>query len=159
MKIQNRLSLTATLFLTFLLGIAAARAGVVQNSIDPMEQEVLIDCDEDGIPEDVLELSGDLHTLITETDNKAGGVTFTAHFQPVNISAVGSLTGDTYRAVGLTRSTDVILGDHKTFTFVNNFYLIGQRSGIKYLVHETFHVTVVGGEVVVILDHADTRCL
>ena len=77
----------------------------------------------------------------------------------MNVSAVGSTTGDTYRAVGLTRGTDTTSGDNTTGTFINNFYIIGQKSGTKYLIHETYHVTVAGGELVVEVDNASTRCL
>ena len=97
MKIATCLK-TAALLLAFLLG-CATRAEVVQNSVDHFELEVVIDCDGDGNPEDVLELSGDLHTVITETQTKQGGIITTAHFQPVNLSTVGVLTGDLYRAV------------------------------------------------------------
>ncbi len=159
MKLQDKSLKTAALLLSCLLGIWTAQAGIVQNTIDPFEQLVFIDCDSDGIPEDVIELSGGLHTVITQTLNKGGGSTFTAHFQPVNVSAVGLITGDTYRAVGLTRSSDIIRGDNEEFTFVNNFYMIGQKAGIKYLVHETFHVTIIDGELVVVQAHANVRCL
>lgn len=146
------------LLLSFLLGAWALQAGVLQNSIEHFDQEVVIDCDNDGNPEDVLELSGDLHILLTETSNPSGGVVDTLHYQPVNVSAVGSITGDTYRAVGLTRGTDVVVDDNQTTTFVNNFYMIGQQSGIKYLVHETAHVTVIDGNVVVTVDRATVSC-
>jgi len=126
--------------------------------VDHFELEVIIDCDDDGIPEDVLELSGDLHTVITETQTKQGGVLTTAHFQPINVSTIGTLTGDLYRGVGLTRSTDVVINDNETFTLVNNFYMVGQKSGIKSLFQEVFHVTVVNGEVVVTLDRVSNRC-
>jgi hypothetical protein len=149
----------AALLLTCLLGAWVMRADIVQNSIDPFDQEIQVDCDGDGNPEDVLDVSGDLHTLVTETTDQAGGVVDTLHFQPVNVSAVGLLTGDTYRAVGLTRETDIVVDPNQTTTFVNNFYMIGQKSGIKYLVHETAHVTVVDGEVVVSFDHATVSCL
>ena len=68
------------------------------------------------------------------------------------------MTGDTYRAVGLTRESVTLNGDNVTDTFVNNFYMIGQRSGIKYLVHETFHLTIVDGQPIVSVDHAEVRC-
>ena len=58
MKIGNVSLQTASILLTSLLGICAARAETVQNSFDPFTQEVWIDCDGNGIPEDVVELSG-----------------------------------------------------------------------------------------------------
>jgi hypothetical protein len=141
-----------------LLSVWLARAAVQENDIVPMDQLVEINCNGDSVPEDVLELVGDLHVLTTQTVDKAGGVHTTVHFQPVNVSAVGELTGDTYRAVGLTRESVTLKGDNVSDTYVNNFYMIGQRSGIKYLVHETFHLTIVNGNVVVSFDHSDVRC-
>jgi len=158
MKLRIELLKTAVLLLTCLLGTSATRAGIIANTTEPFEQAVFIDCDEDGIPEDVLLLSGDLHILITQTSNKAGDTVVTDHFQPVNVSGVGLITGDTYRAVGLTRDSDAIQGDHESFTFVNNFYMIGQKSGIKSLIHNTFHITMVGGEVIATVDNSFTTC-
>jgi hypothetical protein len=158
MKLHTRTAKSVVGLFTCLVGICLAPGEVLQNSIDPFETAVFIDCDEDGIAEDILYLTGDLHTLVTQTVNKRGGVTFTTHFQPVNVSAVGLLTGDTYRAVGLTRSSEVFREDHAVFTLVNNFYMIGQKSGIKSLIHETLHGTVVGGEVKVLQDHFEARC-
>ena len=54
------------LLLTCALGICGpARGAIVQNSIDPFELETAIDCDGDGTPEDVIDLVGNLHTLIS----------------------------------------------------------------------------------------------
>ena len=148
---------TAAVLLTCLLGIWVTRAAIQQNAIVSFTQEVQINCNPNET-NDVLELSGNLHILITETTDKAGGVVDTFHFQPVNVSAVGTITGDTYNAVGLTRQTSSVSGANATTTFVNNFYMIGQKSGIKSLVHEVAHVTMVGGEVVVTFDKATASC-
>src|SRR6476660_9286831 len=114
---------TAAVLLTCLLGIWVTRAAIQQNAIVSFSQEVQINCNPNET-NDVLELSGNLHILITETTSKAGGVVDTFHFQPVNVSAVGTITGDTYNAVGLTRETDTVAGPNATTTFVNNFYMI-----------------------------------
>ena len=140
------------------LGLNVARAGVVDNLIIPFEFTVEVDCDEDDTPEDVLELSGELHILHTVATDKTGGVHPTFHFQPVNLSGIGMISGDTYRAVGITRGSTTLTGDNVSNTFVNNFYMIGQRSGIKYFAHSTAHVTVVEGEIIVGVDHSEIRC-
>ena len=157
MRIKTETLKSAALLLTCLLGIWSARAEVLVNTVDSFSQTVDVTCDGDVL--DQVAIAGDLHILMTETTDKRGGVVTTYHFQPVNVSAVGLTTGDTYRAVGLTRGTDTASGDNATSTFVNNFYIIGQKSGIKYLIHETIHVTVVDGEVVVTLDNGSARCL
>ena len=140
------------------LGVNVARAGVVDNIIIPLEFPVEVDCDGDGTPEDVLALSGELHIVITETTDKNGGVHTTFHFQPVNLSGIGMISGDTYRAVGITRGSTTLTGDNVSDTFVDNFYMIGQKSGIKYLAHNTIHVTLVDGEPIVEVDNSEIRC-
>jgi hypothetical protein len=141
------------------LALCLARAGVVDNFIEPLDLEVEVDCDGDLTPEDIIQLSGGLHVLATETTDKSGGFHTTFHFQPVNVSGVGTLSGDTYRAVGLTRGSVTLSGDNVSDTFVNNFYMIGKKSGIKFLVHNTIHVSMVDGEVIVEIDNSETRCL
>ena len=140
------------------LGLYVARAGVVDNIIIPLEFPVEVDCDEDGTPEDVLALSGELHIVITETTDKNGGVHTTFHFQPVNLSGIRMISGDTYRAVGITRGSTTLTGDNVSDTFVDNFYMIGQKSGIKYLEHVTTHVTLVDGQPIVQVDNSEIRC-
>ena len=52
-----------------------------------------------------------------------------------------------------------IIGGPFQLTFVNNFYIIGQGSGYRYLGHETFHVTLdADGNVVVLHDSAFLTC-
>src|SRR5262245_50866473 len=154
MKVKTMKTKVATLKILALLAMASlalclARAGVVDNFIEPLDLEVQVDCDEDLTPEDVIQLSGGLHVVVSETNDKKGGSHTTFHYQPVNVSGVGLISGDTYRAVGLTRGSTTLRDDNMSDTFVNNFYMIGQKSGIKFLVHNTFHVSVIGGEVIV----------
>ena len=146
------------LLATASLGLNSARAGVLDNLIIPLELTVPVDCDEDGTPEDVLELSGELHVLVTETTDRNGGVHTTFHYQPVNVSGIGMISGDIYRGVGISRGSTTLTGDNVSDTFVDNFYMIGQKSGIKYLVHNTIHVTVVDGEIIVEVDNSEIRC-
>ena len=141
-----------------LLATSLSRAAILENSVTDTTFLVEIDCEGDGNLEDFFIATGRFHTLVTETIDKKGGYHFTLQYQPVGLSGVGEITGDTYRAVGLTRQSRITLDDNMSDTYVNNFYIIGQRSGIKFLVHNTFHVTLVDGEVVVTVDHATAEC-
>ncbi len=140
------------------LGLNAARADVLATYIIPIEVTVPVDCDGDGTPEDVLQISGEFHVLVSKTIDENGGVHTTFHYQPVNISGTGMISGDTYRGVGITRGSTTLTGDNVSDTFVDNFYMIGLKSGIKYLAHNTIHVTIVDGQPIVQVDHTDVRC-
>jgi hypothetical protein len=149
------------LVLTFaaLMFTLPAKAEVIFNGLESFSATIPFDCDNDGTPEDVVELSGDLHVLITETTND--NVTTTkVQFVPRNITGTGLITGATYRGVGLTTQTSTQVGDGpQVFTFVNNFYIIGQGGGYRFLAHETFHVTIdADGNVVVEHDSAFVTC-
>jgi len=137
-----------------------AKAGVVTQMVIPFDTIVVIDCDQDGIPEDVVELSGNLYILETTTSN--GTVTTMKElFVPRELTGTGLITGATYRGVGNTQSTSTQFnsGSFTVFTFVNNFYIIGQGSGYRYLVHETAHITVdSSGNVIADVDNAFITC-
>ena len=98
---------------------------MVNESID-LNLVVFVPCANRGAGE-LVDLNGPLHVLITTTinGNKVSGKT---HFQPQGLSGVGLDTGDTYRATGVTQ--DYFKGSFKngqaSFTFVNNFRIIGQ---------------------------------
>ena len=149
------------LVLTFasLMLALPAKAEVIANVVIPFSATVSVDCDNDGTPEDLVELSGDIHVLITETTND-NVTTAKVQFVPRNVTGTGLITGETYRGVGLTTQTSTQVSDGPlVFTFVNNFYIIGQAGGYRYLVHETFHVTVdADGNVIVQHDNAFITC-
>ncbi len=158
-KLSRFLALPLVLTFAMLMFALPAKAEVISNTLESFSATVTVDCDNDGTPEDLVELSGDLHVLITETTND--NVTTTkAQFVPRNVTGTGLITGATYRGVGLTTQTSTQVNDGPlVFTFVNNFYIIGQAGGYRYLVHETFHVTVdADGNVVVEHDSTFVTC-
>jgi hypothetical protein len=158
-KLSRFLALPLVLAFAMLMLTLPAKAGVIFNGLESFSATVPVDCDNDGTPEDVVELSGDLHVLIAETTND--NVTTTkVQFVPRNITGTGLITGATYRGVGLTTQTSTQVSDGPlVFTFVNNFYIIGQAGGYRYLAHETFHVTIdADGNVIVEHDSAFVTC-
>jgi hypothetical protein len=158
-KPSRFLAFPLVLALAALMFTLPAKAEVISNSLESFSATIPIDCDNDGTPEDVVELSGDLHVLVTATTND--NVTTTkVQFVPRNITGTGLITGAAYRGVGLTTQTSTQVSDGpQVFTFVNNFYIIGQAGGYRYLTHETSHVTVdADGNVIVDHDSVFVTC-
>ncbi len=158
-KVSRFFAFPLTLTFATLMFTLPAKAEVIFNGVQPFSATVPIDCDNDGTPEDVVELSGELHVLIATTTND--NVTTTKEqFVPRNVTGAGLITGETYRGVGLTTQTSTQVSDGPSeITFVNNFYIIGQASGYRYLIHETFHVTIdSNGNVIVLQDNAFVTC-
>jgi hypothetical protein len=129
----------AAALVMFGLGLPTpTRAEVITNAKVPFAAAVLIPC----VPE-VVVLTGELHTLITQEVDSDGGIHIKTHFQPQGLSGVGMVTGDKYQGTGVTQEH---INDHSSpafeDTFVNNFRIIGQGPGNNLLVHTTFHVTV-----------------
>jgi len=135
-----------------------AEAAVLLNALLPFAQTVNIDCDDDGTPEDVVDLSGFVHTLVTATTN--GHITrLTIIGVPRGVTGTGLLSGDTYRGVGQT-SQSVVTDTFLESTFVNTALLIGQPSGINYKVHVVSHLTInPQGDVTATVDNISITCV
>jgi len=136
-----------------------AQAAVTTNVSVPVDMSVFVPCANGGAGE-VVHLTGDLHTLLTFTDDGAGGFHTSSHFQPQGISGVGLDTGDKYVGTGVTRSSfDIKPPFPSESTSVNNFRIIGQGSGNNLLIHENFHVTVdANGAVTATVDNLSAEC-
>ncbi len=138
-----------------LLWVTPASAGVIVNESVPFEVLVPIPCAGEAVL-----LMGELHTLITLTEDANGGIHMTLHFQPQNVSGVGIVSGDMYRGTGVTRetvNTDTVAMET---TFVNNFRIIGQGTGNNLLVHAVFHMTVnANGDVTAEVDLMSSECM
>jgi hypothetical protein len=103
-------------------------------------------------------LSGYLHIVFSTTVDGNGGFHTRIHHNPQGITGVGELSGDKYQAVGQTRTvTNGRVGE--TYTFVNNYKIIGQGRGNNFLVHDTIHYTVnANGEVTSELANTSVEC-
>lgn len=88
-------------------------------------------------------LEGKLHVLSHVTIN-GNNLMSISHFQPQGISGVGSISGDKYRGTGVTQEIfkGSLINNQFTFSFINNFRIIGQGTGNNYVVHELIHITV-----------------
>jgi hypothetical protein len=140
-RFRSILALSALVLLA--VGVTASRSEVVQNeSVDFTGFTVFIPCADGGAGELVV-FEGNLHVLITSTVN-GQNVSAKAHFQPQGLSGVGQTTGDKYQATGVTQDhqKSSLQNGQASFTFVNNFRIIGQGPGNNFLVHQVVHVTV-----------------
>ena len=121
-------------------------AGVVQAEVTvnekvPINIVTFVPCANGGAGEDVT-LDGTLHVVMSMTIN---GNNFSGkiHFQPQGVKGVGAITGDVYKATGVTQeqvSGSFVNGQFES-TSVNNFRIIGPGKGNNLLVHQVFHVT------------------
>lgn len=142
---------------------AATAATTAQTqTVVPISITVSIDCNGDGIPEDIVLLSGNLYVLMTTASNN----TITevqAQFVPRQVTGTGQITGANYVGTGSSAANTVTFkgafsGSYIS-TFVNDFYIIGQDSGLRYLVHDTVHLVVFSnGSVIANVDNAFTTC-
>ena len=155
--------LISALFAFACLFIAAlpASAAVTQNDRIPFVQFVFVPCANAGAGE-LLIIGGTLHIVSKLTIDNAGGVHFSFHSQPQGASGIGQDTGDTYRAVGVTRGNTNISADGLPFvdTFVNNFNMIGTGGGVSFKSHATIHITVnANGDVTANVFNISVTCM
>jgi hypothetical protein len=139
-----------------------ARAEVVTNVIEPFTGSLFVPCANGGAGEIIVGTGGALHVLFALTVN-GNIVSGHGQTQPLGVTGVGVNTGDIYHGTGVTANqftfTVQNLETPFTFTFVNNFRIIGPGTGNNFLVHETSHVTInANGETTVVHDNFRVEC-
>ena len=149
------------MFLTAALAafVTPAFAGTVVNESSPISLSIFVPCAAGGAGE-IIDLSGDLHTLITETIN-GNNVSGVMHFQPQGISGTGETTGLKYQGTGVTSTSFKmsLQNGQANMTFVNRFDDIGQGPCNNFTVHETAHITFnADGTVTVFFDNFGVEC-
>lgn len=124
----------------------------------PINIAVFVPCAVGGAGE-LVQLSGELHSLFHFTDDGAGGYHVMQENNPQGVSGTGLSSDDKYQGTGVTRY-DFNAGSLPfNTTYVNNFRIIGQGSGNNLLIHATFHVTVnATGEVTAVVDKFSAEC-
>lgn len=142
------------------VGATPAKAGAsvfTDNFSIPIDLFVYVPCAAGGAGELVL-LQGPLHILFQTVVDSRGGIHATTHFQPQGISGTGFTTGDMYHATGAT--LDRFNGTvGTTYTYVNNFKIIGVGPGNNFLVHENIHFTFnANGQVTASVDNFSVEC-
>lgn len=142
-----------------LISIMPAKAAIVDNESNPILLSVFVPCAAGGAGE-IVDLSGNLHTLITETIN-GNNVSGVMHFQPQGVSGTGETTGLSYHATGVTQTSfkTSLQNGQANMTFINRFDVIGQGPGNNFTVHETAHITFnADGTVTVVFDNFSVEC-
>jgi len=116
-----------------------------------------VPCANGGLGEVIL-MSGNLHILINVTTDAAGGFHVKQHFQPQGLTGTGLVTGAKYQGTGVTQSSQNMTAG-QTYTFINNFRMIGQGKGNNLLVHQNFHQTInANGEVTSLHNNSSVEC-
>lgn len=98
---------------------------------------------EDVCGEDVIHTEGNLHILVsfTQSDNHVSG---NFHLNPQGAKLVGLTTGNEYVGTGMLHESfsESLDGGAATFTFVNNFRLIGKGQAPRLLFQVIVHTTI-----------------
>lgn len=136
---------------------AAGQATVIQqNLVVPFAQLVSVPC-----AGELVLISGDLHILNHATLDANGGILVEIHFQPQGATGVGQVTGDVYRATGITRQHQSVGGDGLplTLNFVNSFKIIGPGPNNNLLVQQTVQQVVSESGNITVQIHTSVTCM
>jgi hypothetical protein len=161
MNRRSLLSLVGACALTLWLEETKPAQAAAQTFTDnvsfPIDLIESIPCANGGAGEDV-HLTGEIHSLFHITIDNQGGVHVKTHSNPQGVRGVGLTTGDKYQGTGVTQ-------DHfngkvgQTFTFINNFRIIGQGPNNNVLLHQNVHFTVSAkGDVTASVDNFSAEC-
>jgi len=110
--------------------------------------------------EDAIHVDGDLHILVTATinDNHVSG---NFHLNPQHAKLVGLTTGNEYIGTGMLHDSfqGSLTNGAATFTFVNNFILVGTGPAPSYIYQVVAHTTInANGDVTVELESVTDEC-
>ena len=154
----------ALVIVTFMVGTAAlmmpamAKAATYTTNVKyPVVWMDYVPCAMGGAGEWIV-LYGEMHELFHTTLDDNGGFHLKFHVQPQGLSGTGLTSGDKYQGTGVTQdSFNGKVG--RTYTFVNNYRMIGQGPGNNLLVHENMHITVnANGDVTAVVDNVRVDC-
>lgn len=109
----------------------------------PFSTNLWVSCANNGLGEFV-NLNGQLEFQSQTVDDGNGGTHLSAHVRPSGVVGTGVVSGLRYRGTGVTVQMEghPSAGEVMTYTFVNNFRIIGQGPKNNILVHYTMHLTV-----------------
>jgi hypothetical protein len=137
--------------------LAANSGGVETNVRFPILFVAFVPCANGGAGETIL-LDGYLHSIFNVLVDGNGGFHLKIHDQPQGLSGTGQTTGDKYQGVGVTQTKQNVTAG-QTYTFINNFSMIGQGPGNNYQVHQNYHLTInANGDLTVVHDNLSITC-
>lgn len=138
------------------LAASLVQAEVLVNEKNPVMWYTWIPCTGDEVI-----LEGFMHVLITGTVDANGGAHGKYKMQPMNLQGEviwGPNEGAKYNGTGGTQD-QWNMKKGETYTFINNYRMIGQGKAPNYMVHETWHVTInANGEVTAVVDNVKVSC-
>lgn len=165
-----------------LLGIAVALSACAESPIAPLRvtdqppalsaetsssqltmrfnRRVWVSCANDGAGESVA-LLGEIDMLTQATEDPNGGVHNVTLVRPSGVVGVGLVSGLVYRGTGGTFEAEGYAADGypATYSFVNNFRIIGQGPGNNLLMHMTVQQTLTAdGQVSADVDFRSLEC-
>lgn len=122
-------------------GVARANAIVIDSQATfPVEMQLMVRGAAGG-PGEMVQLSGNLHSVSHVTLDEHGGFHLVLQANPQGISGLGTDSGSVYRGTGATHITmNGQVGFEYTGT--NTVQLIGQGKAVNFRLHENFHLTV-----------------
>lgn len=106
-------------------------------------------------------LTGQVEVTSHTTEDENGGIHVLGHARPAGVIGIGAASGRTYRGTGGTVQSEHYLpsGEMRSWTFVNNFRIIGQGPSNNVLVHMTIHQTYnANGELTADVDVSSHEC-
>ena len=122
--------------------LGASPASAAAETITILNERFLVDIE--VVPcagaEEIIRLSGYVHSLLRVTSDGAGGFHVIGHHNYSNVSGISS-TGVKYQAVGIRR-TNVNGKVGMQFNIIDKFTVIGQGPDNNSVFYETFHFTV-----------------
>lgn len=149
----------ATLLTATTLNQKPPTISYTENEMIPVSFIEFVPCANDGAGEDVY-LEGNLHVTMHITIN-GNNVTAKVHFQPQGISGTGAVSGYKYQATGVTQNREKgsMINGQFHFIMLNNFRIIGQKSGNNLLIHENFHISGnANGIITAFVDNFHSEC-
>jgi len=142
------------------ISLAKATTSTIVQEIPIDPSSFFVPCALSGLGETV-NLVGTLHFVLHVTSDGSGGFHLVYSFNPDGAFGIGEISGDVYRAVGVTRESLNIpsTGLPVTDTFVDRTRLVGPGPGNNFQIVETFHITVgKSGGTTVIFDKFSVDC-
>ncbi len=136
-KLPLSLGIAGVLSLLMTAPVGADASTFNSETSVPIAITVFIPCAADTVL-----LTGNLHIGVTVTTDSSGGFHRSVLFNPQGVSGIGSPSGAEYQGTGETRFDVQTSGPPPlSFTFVNNFKIIGQGPDNNLLIHQNVHLT------------------
>ena len=128
-----------------------------RSSTVELRRDVFVWCANDGAGE-IVELFGNLHTVVKWTVSADGTVRAHNVFNPTGVVGIGEVTGDVYRGTGATIETIAANESDGVIHLVNRFRLIGAGDAPDLVVRALSRVTIDDGVVTQQISTVDISC-